>query len=115
MTAEWAAPPPRPGRRSARLSTCLRNRSPRARPPAAATGMRRGWHRTPERGAAPPRRVPQAPPAPPIPPPRTGIAAAYPGAAAPPPHVVYNPTPPVKPAAKKLMSCLSVLGLLVLA
>ena len=30
-------------------------------------------------------------------------------------HVVYNPTPPVKPVAKKSMSCLSVIGLLVLA
>ena len=74
-----------------------------------------GWQRSLEPGADLSRMVPQATPATPIPATPIGIAVAYPGAAVPPPHVVYNPTPPVKPAAKKSMSCLSVLGLLVLA
>src|SRR5256884_2849290 len=74
-----------------------------------------GWQRSLEPGADLSRMVPQATPATPIPATPIGIAVAYPGAAVPPPHVVYNPTPPVKPAANKSMSCLSVLGLLVLA
>ena len=74
-----------------------------------------GWQRSLEPGADLSRMVPQATPATPIPATPIGVAVAYPGAAVPPPHVVYNPTPPVKPAAKKSMSCLSVLGLLVLA
>jgi len=56
-----------------------------------------------------------ATPATPIPSTPIGIAIARQGAAMPHSHVVYNPTPPVKPVAKKSMSCLSVLGLLVLA
>ena len=44
-----------------------------------------------------------------------GMAIGQPATAMPPPHVAYNPTPPVKPVAKKSMSCLSVLGLLALA
>ena len=35
--------------------------------------------------------------------------------AAPHAHVVYNPTPPVKPVAKKSVGCVSVIGLLVVA
>jgi len=43
-----------------------------------------------------------------------GIAIAQPGAAVQsPPHVVYNPTPPVKPVAKRSMGCVSVLGVVV--
>jgi serine/threonine-protein kinase len=76
-----------------------------------------GWQRSLEPGAdlsrMVPRPTPQVMPATPI-----GIAIAQPGAAvqaSPPAHVIYNPTPPVKAAAKKSSSigCLSVLGLLV--
>ena len=73
-----------------------------------------GWQRSLEPGADLSRMVPrpaQVMPATPI-----GIAIAQPGSAvqAPSPaHVVYNPTPPVKPAAKKAsVGCLGVLGLL---
>ena len=55
--------------------------------------------------AAPGRILPATP---------IGIAISQPAAAMPQPHVVYNPTPPVKPVAKKSMSCLSLVGLLVL-
>ena len=74
-----------------------------------------GWQRSLEPGADLSRMVPQATPATPIPATPIGIAVAYPTAAVPPPRVAYNPTPPVKPVAKRSMSCLSVLGLLVLA
>jgi serine/threonine protein kinase len=70
-----------------------------------------GWQRSLEPGADLSRMVPLATPAYPIPSTPIGIAIAQPVAAIQsPPHVVYNPTPPVKPAAKKSMSCLSVLG-----
>ena len=38
-----------------------------------------------------------------------GVPAMAPPAAAQPAHVVYNPTPPVKPAAKKASGCLGTL------
>ena len=57
--------------------------------------------------------VPRATPAYPIPSTPIGIAIGQPQAAIPAPHVVYNPTPPVKTVAKKSMSCLSVLGIIV--
>jgi serine/threonine-protein kinase len=74
-----------------------------------------GWQRSLEPGADLSRMVPLATPAIPIPATPIGIAVAYPAAAVPPPHGAYNPTPPVKPVARKSMSCLSVVGLLVLA
>jgi len=73
-----------------------------------------GWQRSLEPGADLSQMVPQAAhpgvvPATPI-----GIAIAHPGAAVQaPPHVVYNPTPPVKPVAKRSMGCVSVLGVVV--
>jgi serine/threonine protein kinase len=72
-----------------------------------------GWTRSLEPGADLSKMVPRATPAYPLPSTPIGIAIAQPGTAIRPPHVVYNPTPPVKPAAKKSMSCLSVLGILV--
>jgi serine/threonine-protein kinase len=74
-----------------------------------------GWQRSLEPGADLSRMVPLATPAIPIPATPIGIAVAYPAAAVPPPQGAYNPTPPVKPVARKSMSCLSVVGLLVLA
>src|SRR2546421_10795684 len=74
-----------------------------------------GWQRSLEPGADLSRMVPLATPATPIPTTPIGMAIAQPATAIPPPHIAYNPTPPVKPVAKKSMSCLSVLGLLVLA
>jgi serine/threonine-protein kinase len=74
-----------------------------------------GWQRSLEPGADLSRMMPLATPAIPIPATPIGIAVAYPAAAVPPPHGAYNPTPPVKPVARKSMSCLSVVGLLVLA
>src|SRR2546429_5694697 len=74
-----------------------------------------GWQRSLEPGADLSRMVPQATPAIPIPTTPIGMAIGQPATAMSPPHVAYNPTPPVKPVAKKSMSCLSVLGLLVLA
>jgi serine/threonine-protein kinase len=71
-----------------------------------------GWQRSLEPGADLSRMVPRpsttVAPATPI-----GIAISQPGAAVQaPPHVVYNPTPPVKPVAKKATGCVSVLGVL---
>src|SRR5437588_1407736 len=80
-----------------------------------ADQMSPGWRQSLEPGADLSRMVPQASPATPIPATPIGIAVAYATAAVPPPRVAYNPTPPVKPVAKRSMSCLSVLGLLVLA
>ena len=80
-----------------------------------ADQMSPGWQRSLEPGADLSRMVPVATPATPIPSTPIGIAIARQGAAMPHSHVVYNPTPPVKPVAKKSMSCLSVIGLLVLA
>jgi eukaryotic-like serine/threonine-protein kinase len=75
-----------------------------------------GWTRSLEPGADLTKMVPRATPAYPIPATPIGIAVSGHGpTAVAQPHVVYNPTPPAKPVAKKSMSCLSVLGLLVLA
>src|SRR2546430_9507300 len=72
-----------------------------------------GWRQSLEPGADLSRMVPQTSPAmsPSTP---IGIAIAQPTSAIPQAHVVYNPTPPVKPAARKSASCLSILGVLVL-
>ena len=74
-----------------------------------------GWQRSLEPGADLTRMVPRpsAPavmPATPI-----GIAISGPGAAVQHQQAVYNPTPPVKPAAKRSMGCLSVIALLAIA
>ena len=75
-----------------------------------------GWTRSLEPGADLTKMVPRAKPAYPVPATPIGMAVSGHGpTAVAHPHVVYNPTPPVKPVAKKSMSCLSVLGLLVLA
>ncbi len=72
-----------------------------------------GWRRSLEPGADLSRMVPNATPAVPIPVTPMGIAVAQSGAGVQsPPHIAYNPTPPVKPAAKRSVSCLSVLGVL---
>ncbi len=68
-----------------------------------------GWQRSLEPGADLSRMVPRATPAIPIPATPIGNTATAGSARA-----AYNPAPPVKPAAKKSMSCLSVLGLMVL-
>jgi hypothetical protein len=39
------------------------------------------------------------------------MAVAQSATSSPPPHVVYNPTPPVKAIVRRSMSCLSVVGL----
>jgi eukaryotic-like serine/threonine-protein kinase len=73
-----------------------------------------GWQRALEPGADLSKMVPKATPAYPIPATPIGIAIGSAGAtAAAHPHVVYNPTPPVKPVAKKSVGCLSVVGLVV--
>ena len=72
-----------------------------------------GWQRSLEPGADLSRMVPQATPATAIPSTPIGIAIAHPSAMVQPPQVVYNPTPPVKPVARKTMGCLSLLGVLV--
>jgi serine/threonine-protein kinase len=77
-----------------------------------ADAMCPGWQRSLEPGADLSRMVPTATPAIPIPVTPMGIAMAQ-SASVIPPHVVYNPTPPVKPVAKKSMSCLSVIAGLV--
>src|SRR5881628_1439579 len=70
-----------------------------------------GWQRSLEPGADLSRMVPQPAQAGVVPATPIGIAIAQPGAAVQsPPHVVYNPTPPVKPVAKRSMGCVSVLG-----
>src|ERR1051325_11241855 len=75
-----------------------------------------GWTRSLEPGADLSKMVPRTAPAYPAPATPIGMAVSGHGpTAVAHPHVVYNPTPPVKPVAKKSMSCLSVLGLLVLA
>jgi serine/threonine-protein kinase len=71
-----------------------------------------GWLNSLEPGADLSRMVPTATPPAAIPSTPIGIAVsrtATAGSA----HVAYNPAPPVKPIAKKSMSCLSVLGALV--
>jgi len=79
-----------------------------------ADQMSPGWQRSLEPGAdlsqMVPRAMPGVMPSTPI-----GMAIAQPGTAATPPHVIYNPAPPVKPAARQAMSCLSVVGLFVVA
>jgi serine/threonine-protein kinase len=75
-----------------------------------------GWTRALEPGADLSKMVPRTTPAYPLPATPIGIAVSgHQPAAIPQPHVVYNPTPPVKTVAKKSMSCLSVLWLFVLA
>src|SRR5437899_7002154 len=74
-----------------------------------------GWQRSLEPGADLAKMVPPATPATAIPSTPIGMAVAQQGPAMPYPHVVYNPTPPVKPVAKRSMSCLSVIGLLIVA
>ena len=69
-----------------------------------------GWQRSLEPGADLSHMVPQATPAAPLPSIPAGVAVARPAA-----HVVYNPTPPIKPVAKKSMTCLGMLGLLLMA
>jgi serine/threonine protein kinase len=73
-----------------------------------------GWQRSLEPGADLSRMVPQPAQAGVVPSTPIGIAIAQPGAAVQsPPHVIYNPTPPVKPVAKRSMGCVSVLGVVV--
>jgi serine/threonine-protein kinase len=69
-----------------------------------------GWQRSLEPGADLSRMVPLATPAVPIPVTPLGNTATAGSARA-----AYNPAPPVKPGAKRSMSCLSTLGLIVLA
>src|SRR5213080_3685608 len=70
-----------------------------------------GWQRSLEPVADLSRMVPQPAQAGVVPSTPIGIAIAQPGAAVQSPaHVVYNPTPPVKPVAKRSMGCVSVLG-----
>lgn len=78
-----------------------------------ADGMCPGWQRSLEPGADLSRMVPASvsvSPSTPI-----GIAVLHQGVAMPSAHVVYNPTPPVKPVAKRTISCLSVLGMVAVA
>jgi serine/threonine protein kinase len=78
---------------------------------SVADRMCPGWQRSLEPGADLTRMVPTATPAVPIPATPMGMAISQPAAVLPAPHVVYNPTPPVKTVAKKSsMSCLSVIG-----
>ena len=74
-----------------------------------------GWQRSLEPGADLSRMVPVATPATPIPATPIGMAIAQPTTAIPPPHIAYSPTPPVKPVTKRSLSCLSVLGLVLVA
>ena len=73
-----------------------------------------GWMRSLEPGADLSRMTPPSGPtmAPATP---IGIAVAHQGVAPPQAHVVYNPTPPVKPVAKRSLGCLSTLGVLLIA
>src|SRR5436190_2510430 len=73
-----------------------------------------GWQRALEPGADLSKMVPRATPAGPLPATPIGMAIAQPGAALPRPHVVYNPTPPVKPVAKKSVGCISVVGMMLM-
>jgi len=74
-----------------------------------------GWQRSLEPGADLSRMVPNRTPGTPIPATPIGMAVSQQGAALPHPHVVYNPTPPVKPVIKRSMGCLSAIGLLIVA
>src|SRR6266566_4440243 len=73
-----------------------------------------GWEHSLEPGVDLSNMVPDATPANARPATPIGIAIAQPGAAIPQPPVVYNPTPLVKPVARRSISCLSILGVLVL-
>src|SRR5881296_424422 len=66
-----------------------------------------GWQRALEPGADLAKMVPRATPAGPMPATPIGMAIAQPEMAVRHAHVVYNPTPPVKPVAKKSMGCIS--------
>src|SRR5438046_6102328 len=81
---------------------------------AGADEMCPGWEHSLEPGAYLSRMVPNTTPPNALPATPIGIAISQPAAAMPQPHVVYNPTPPVKHVAKKSMSCLSLVGLLLL-
>jgi serine/threonine-protein kinase len=69
-----------------------------------------GWRRSLEPEADLSRMVPAATPTA-IPATPIGIAVAQQGVAMPHTRAVYNPTPPVKPVAKRSMSCLTVIGM----
>ena len=71
-----------------------------------------GWQRSLEPGADLSRMVPRA--GVPMPATPIGISIAQPANAIPHAYVVYNPTPPVKPVARKSVGCVSVIGWLVL-
>jgi serine/threonine-protein kinase len=71
-----------------------------------------GWQRSLEPGADLSRMVPLATPSTPIPSTPIEMAIAQPATAVQHPHVVYNPTPPLKPVAKRSVSCLGLLALL---
>src|SRR5436190_3628040 len=73
-----------------------------------------GWQRALEPGADLAKMVPRATPAGPMPATPIGMAIAQPGMAVRHAHAVYNPTPPVKPVAKKWMGCGSMIGTTVL-
>src|SRR5436190_2270599 len=73
-----------------------------------------GWQRALDPGADLSKMIPRPTPAGPLPATPIGIAIAQPGAAIPRPHVVYNPTPPVKPVAKKSVGCISVVGMMLM-
>src|SRR6266576_1045115 len=72
-----------------------------------------GWTRSLEPGADLSKMVPRATPANALPATPIGMAIAQPSTAIPYPHVVYNPTPPVKPVAKNSLGCISAIGALV--
>lgn len=70
-----------------------------------------GWQRSLEPGADLSRMVPTATPAVPIP----VMAQHAAGVVSPPQHVIYNPAPPAKSLAKRSLSCLSLLVLVLIA
>jgi serine/threonine-protein kinase len=77
---------------------------------AVADRMCPGWQRSLEPGADLSKMVPVATPAIAIPPVAIGNTATA-GSA----RVAYNPTPPVRPVARKSLGCVSVIGLLAIA
>jgi serine/threonine protein kinase len=77
---------------------------------AVADRMCPGWQRSLELGADLSKMVPMATPAIAIPAPAIGSTATA-GSA----RVAYNPTPPVRPVARRSLSCMSVIGLLAVA
>ncbi len=81
---------------------------------SVADRMCPGWLRSLDPGADLSRMVPQAAPAGVSPATPIGMAIAQQGVAMPQSHVVYNPTPPVKPVGKKAaVGCLGALGVCV--